>query len=388
MTDVSDMDLARKYAAGNSEPAFAELVCRHVNLVYSVALRFVGNAGDAQDVAQAVFIILAQKAGDLPERTVLTGWLYETTRFTALRFLRTKTRRQSREQEAYMQSSLNEPHSDGVWQRLAPLLEDAMARLNEKERALLALRFFENKNGAEAAVALGMNEWAARKRVERALEKLRTFFGKRGAVFTATAIAGAISAHSVQAAPIGLAGTISGLAITKGATAGSSTLALVKGTLKLMAWSKMHTVVIAGAIVLLAAGTTQIIRHHRQLSSSPPPGAVAVSADEEKAMAISRMNAAKQIVIGMLEYAGDHQNRLPTSLDQIATYIKTDPDTQSRLEQFDIVFQGSLADVGNPQATVLIREKQPVPTRFGTWSTAYGLADGHSEIRVARGKSN
>ena len=277
---MSDIDLARRYAAGNSEPAFAELVRRHINLVYSVAMRFIGDAGDAQDVTQAVFIILAQKAGDLPERTLLTGWLYETTRFTALRFLRTKTRRQFREQEAYMQSSLNEPDSDGVWQRLAPLLEDAMARLNEKERALLALRFFENKSSAETAASLGMNEWAARKRVERALDKLRIFFGKRGAVFSATAIAGAMSAHSVQAAPAGLATTISVAAVTKGTAASTSTLTLVKGAMKLMAWSKMKIGIVTAAVILLAAGTTTAMVEHELHLPPKLPAPVPVGSDQ------------------------------------------------------------------------------------------------------------
>ena len=260
---MSDMDLARQYATGNSEPAFAELVRRHINLVYSVALRCVGNAEDAQDVTQAVFIILAQKAAGLRERTVLTGWLYETARFTALRFLRTKSRRHFREQEAFMQSTPDEPDNDGVWQRLAPLLEDAMARLNEKDRALLALRFFENKSGAETAALLGMNEWAARKRVDRALEKLRAFFSKRGAVFSATVIAGAISANSVHAAPAGLATTISVAAVTKGAAASTSTITLVKGTMKLMAWSKIKVGIVTGAVILLAVGTTTAMVEHK-----------------------------------------------------------------------------------------------------------------------------
>ena len=154
----------------------------------------------------------------------------------------------------------------------------------------------------------------------------------------------------------------------------------------LMAWSKKLSVITAGILVLLAAGTIQMVRHHRQLSNSSPPGAVAKSADEEKAIAISRMDAATQIVIGMEEFAGDHQNHLPTSLDQIATYIKRGSDAQSNMDQFVMVYQGSLADVTDRQATVLIKEKQPVPTHSGTWSTAYGLADGHAEIRVARVK--
>src|ERR1035437_6597201 len=101
MADANDMDMVREFARQNSETAFAELVRRHLNLVYSVALRYTGNPGDAQDVTQAVFIILARKAAGLPARTVLTGWLYETTRFTAVCMQRTNVRRHAREQEAY-----------------------------------------------------------------------------------------------------------------------------------------------------------------------------------------------------------------------------------------------------------------------------------------------
>src|SRR5580700_2657692 len=180
MADVSDTDLIQDYADRNSETAMAELVARHINLVYSVALRFTGNAADAQDVTQAVFIILAQKAASLRQRTTLTGWLYETTRLAARQSWRTQNRRQAREQEAYMQSTVNEAGTDGVWQQLAPLLEEGMSRLNESERTLLALRFFENKSAVETAALLGINEWAAHKRVKRAVEKLRKFFTKRG----------------------------------------------------------------------------------------------------------------------------------------------------------------------------------------------------------------
>jgi RNA polymerase sigma factor (sigma-70 family) len=115
MADANDMDLVREFARHNSETAFAGLVQCHLNLVYSVALRFTGNTGDAQDVAQAVFIILARKAASLPARTVLTGWLYETTRFTAIRLLRTQARRRTHEQEATMQSTLDQPIADNVY---------------------------------------------------------------------------------------------------------------------------------------------------------------------------------------------------------------------------------------------------------------------------------
>jgi RNA polymerase sigma factor (sigma-70 family) len=223
MADANDMDLVREFARQNSETAFAELVRRHINLVYSVALRFTGNPGDAQDVTQAVFIILARKAAGLPARTVLTGWLYETTRFTAIRLLRSHARRQAREQEAYMQSTLNQSGTDHLWRQLAPHLEAAMSRLNAKERTLLALRFYENKTGAEAAALLGIREEAAHKRTARALEKLRKIFTKRGVSSTTAILAGAISANSVQAAPAGLAATISATA-AKGAAVTASIL--------------------------------------------------------------------------------------------------------------------------------------------------------------------
>jgi RNA polymerase sigma factor (sigma-70 family) len=258
MPEASDMDLAREYARRDSEPAFTELVHRHINLVYSVALRCVGNSQDAQDVTQAVFIILARKAAGLRERTILAGWLYETTRFTAARFIRTRVRRQIREQEAYMQSSLNEPDTSSVWRQLSPLLEEAMTQLGEKDRALLALRFFENKSGAETAAALRIQEWAVHKRTTRAVEKLRTFFGRRGVSVSAGVLIAAVSANSLQAAPAGLAVTVTAAA-AKGAAVSGSTLTLVKGALKLMAWAKAKTAIIIGAAAILATGTTAVV---------------------------------------------------------------------------------------------------------------------------------
>jgi RNA polymerase sigma factor (sigma-70 family) len=258
MPDANDMDLLREYARDRSEPAFAGLVQRHINLVYSVAQRCTGNFEDAQDVTQAVFIILARKAAGLCERNVLTGWLYETTRFTAARFIRTRVRRQIREQEAYMQSSSNEPDTDGVWRQLSPLLEEAMTQLGEKDRALLALRFFENKSGAETAAALGIEEWAVHKRTSRAVEKLRSFFSRRGISVSAGVLIAAVSANSLQAAPAGLAATVTAAA-AKGAAVSGSTLTLVKGALKLMAWAKAKTAIIATAGVILATGATAIV---------------------------------------------------------------------------------------------------------------------------------
>ena len=158
-----------------------------------------------------------------------------------------------------MQSVLNDPPpADEAWRQIGPLLEDAMAGLSARDRDALVLRFFENKNLRDVGAAIGTSEDAAKVRVSRALEKLRKMFTRRGVNSTTSIIAGAITVHSVHAAPAALIKTISSVAIAKGAAGGTSTLALVKGVLKVMAWTKAKTAVVVGVGLLLAAGTTTV----------------------------------------------------------------------------------------------------------------------------------
>jgi RNA polymerase sigma factor (sigma-70 family) len=282
MADVSDMELLRDYNEQVSEEAFAALVQRHVNLVYSVALRHAGIAAHAEEITQAVFVILARKAATLRPDTVLEGWLHETTRLTALQFMRGERRRQFREQEAYMQTTLRESTDASVWMQLAPLLDDALSRLGQKDRNAVMLRYFKDKSVREVAAALRVSEGAAQRRVLRAVEKLRLYFTKHGVVHSAAVLTAAISSHSVQTAPETLAQTVTAAAMAKGAAASGSTLTLSKGALKIMAWTKTKTAAVAGMGLLLAGGilTGILCRHTIAHRIAVARGELAISRHE------------------------------------------------------------------------------------------------------------
>lgn len=253
---MDDRTLLRAYADHGSEPAFAALVERHINKVYSVALRHTRNPHQAEEITQAVFIILARKSASLGARVVVSGWLCQTARLTALTFIRGEIRRARREQEAQMQTDSNASEND-PWPQIAPLLDAAMSRLNEKDHHAVVLRFFDRKSLKEVGAALGASEDAAKMRVNRALEKMRRFFTRRGVVLSGGALAVAMSVHSVEAAPAVLANSITAVAVAKGATAGGTTLTLIHGALKLMAWTKVKCYVIATVVALATYGTTR-----------------------------------------------------------------------------------------------------------------------------------
>lgn len=253
---IDDMELLRQYARTQSEQAFAKLVSRYVDLVHSVVLRQVRDPHLAEEITQTVFIILARKAGSLSSRTIVPGWLCRTARFVATRTLTTQFRRQRREQEAYMQSSSHDESHD-VWSQIEPQIESAMAQLGAADQNAVVLRFYQRRSFKEVSAALGTSEAGAKMRVSRALEKLRKLLFKRGVTLSSLALAGAISSHSVQAAPVGLASSIT-VAAVKGTSLSASTLTLIQSTLKLMAWTKIKTTLVVGTVALLVVGTATV----------------------------------------------------------------------------------------------------------------------------------
>jgi RNA polymerase sigma factor (sigma-70 family) len=252
MHEWNDAALLSAYANQQSEEAFGLLVERYIALVYSAALRQVQKPYLAEEVTQATFTILAQKARQLGARTTLSGWLCCTAHLVARNASKSELRRHYREQEAYMQSLVNEPEPE-TWRQLAPLLDQAVAQLSEADRNALVLRFYERKPLNEVGAILRVDPNSAQKRVSRALDKLRKFFARHGVNSTTAAIAENISAHSVQVAPAALAKTVTAVALAKGAVASASTLTLLKG-LKIMSWTKAKTAAVVAVVAVLGTG--------------------------------------------------------------------------------------------------------------------------------------
>ncbi len=266
---MDDFELLQAYGKRQAEDSFAALVQRYINVVFSAALRQTGKHELAEEVTQAVFMVLARRAASFRPGTILTGWLLRTTYYTAINACRREQRRQHFEREAMNNVLLSQGESN--WERIAPLLDQALVHLGEKDRNAIALRFFEQKSFKEIGQTVGLSENSARMRVTRALERLRRFFGRRGVTLSAVSLGTALTAHAVQPAPPGLADSISMSATSAGFGWTASTGVLATAVLKTLAWVKIKLalslavptalLLVSGVYLVLPARGPNVLRN-------------------------------------------------------------------------------------------------------------------------------
>ena len=323
---LTDQQLLREYSERRSEPAFAELVRRYVDLVYSAAVRMVCDAHLAEDVTQSVFVALAGNATQLTERAVLSGWLHRTAQNLAANVVGSEVRRRNREQESVAMNELLSTESDVCWQAIAPHLDAALGTLADADRDALLLRYFEKKSAAEMAGILGISDEAAQKRVNRAVERLRELFSKRKVTIGAGSAALLISVNSVHAAPIGLAPTIS-TAVLSGSGITASTITLTK-TIAMTTLQKTFvaaavtaTAILGGAAIQQARSTADLRAQNQTLQSEMAPLAAQI----------------QQL-----------QNERDRATNQLATLLARNPDAGPRSNELELLkLRGEVAQFRN-----------------------------------------
>ncbi|HEX5223179.1 MAG TPA: sigma-70 family RNA polymerase sigma factor [Verrucomicrobiae bacterium] len=330
MQPPSDVQLLRDYAERGLESAFAEIVSRHTDLVYSAALRQVYSPDLARDVTQSVFTDLARKAshlsGKLRSEASLVGWLYRGTRFAARDLNRGEIRRNQRERLAMEQfHPASETPPD--WEQLRPALDDAMSELDGVEREALLLRYFKNHDLRTVGAALGISDDAAQKRVSRALERLRELFAKRGVAAGASGLAAIVSAHAVQAAPAGLA-----LSVSTAATLTATTVATTIATQTTMNWINLKSAAAILTAALAAGSGTYLAKNHEAKALQQEVQAMqsekaALLADRENALADAESSKAE------LAKSRENQNDLLRLRAEVAALRKQSAELNQLREQ-------------------------------------------------------
>jgi RNA polymerase sigma factor (sigma-70 family) len=272
--DDDDREFLARYVESGSQEAFAALVGRYVDLVYSAAARQVGNRQLAEDVTQGVFIVLARKAHALRRETVLGAWLLKVTRYAALDATKVDRRRKWHERRAAAMR-IEEQHEPTTtttatdWDDVRGVLDEALVALPDKDRRAVVLRFFERRSFAEVGATLGVSPDAAKQRVFRAVEKLRGRLSGRGVALTATALAALIGSRAVEAAPVGLAGTVAA-----GAT--SPVAMSFTAAAKVMTVAKLKIATAAAAAALVIGGSTAAVLKYPTHPQAAAPGALRV----------------------------------------------------------------------------------------------------------------
>jgi RNA polymerase sigma factor (sigma-70 family) len=266
MDNVTDSVLIARFLDGDRQDAFRELVERHSAMVHGCALRIVGDHQTAQDVTQAVFILLSRKAASLKNYHSIAGWLYRCASFIARDVVKVSKRRALREREA----APVEP-DETRWNQLSALLDAGMDGLSETDRHAILLRFFQNRSFRDVGEALGLSEDTAQKRVTRALDRLRTLLLSRGVVLSALTLASLVSAN---AAPTTSAVTRALLVSSASAVTPTSApvSTILKFTVKAMILKKLKITAVAVLILLAVVGGAGSYLVHARRSAEPVTG--------------------------------------------------------------------------------------------------------------------
>ncbi len=259
---MTDVELLHKHRRGGSEDPFAELTRRHIGWIFGVARRRVGDSHLAEDVAQAVFILLHRKAPAFADDRALVAWLHRTTFFASNVAARQRERRRKHETEAAMQRQMIEHSADDPqWSELAPLLDEMIERLRSDEREAILLRFYRQMTFAQIAAAIGSTEEAVRKRVTRAIDKLRQRAAAKGLTLDGEKIAAGLDMEATvgSIAPAGLAAVAAGAALTNNLAVGAAGIPIAKGAIAMMFWTKAKLVAGVALAVVFTAGAGVVL---------------------------------------------------------------------------------------------------------------------------------
>lgn len=420
MTD--EQQLIAEFVRDASESAFAELVRRHIDLVYAAASRqLAGDADLAKDVAQRTFCELARKARSLTGRRDLSGWLYNTATFIARRMRRTEARRLAREGAMELPG---DSAPEVSWSEVQPLLDDAMQELSEPDREAVVLRFFRNQSLAQVGEKIGVTENAARMRVGRALEKLRSILERRGIRGSAGALGAVLIANAVPGAPAGLAATVAGTSLASAAALShaasfygfmsaakiktAAVVLLLGGTATGLILSERERMDLKGrldgtqrqlaeqqelqrATPPAAAGepermrslTSELMRLRAEVTqlkaqaSAPKPASTPLAAAAAKrdeiteaqrleilrTLGIAKLNVAHAWGLAIQKFAEANQGRMPRDIEEATPHYPPVREDVAWLQgmagnDFEITFQGAFNQITNPAQAIILREKE------------------------------
>jgi RNA polymerase sigma factor (sigma-70 family) len=333
-----DQRLLAEFVQRRSQAAFAQLVTRHIDMVYSTARRELGDSQLAEDVTQASFLLLARKAAKLSRRVVVAGWLFKVTLFAAADVRKARRRRMQNERKAAMQtqSPQNQPTSDIDWEKVSPLLNEAVARLNTGDRDVIILRFFQGRSHAEIAAALGISEDAAKMRVSRAVEKLRASLNASDMQISSSALIGLLPLAAASVAPTHLhAAAIAGGLGTSAVSVGI----VAQAVQRMMLWIKIKLTALAALTVLFMGAGTALVIAQINAGQNLPPG-TAANPSTTNPSAATQPSLTREQILAIVSNARSRIQDLTVSYSFNATH-SADDDPWFRFHS-DIIIKGEM----------------------------------------------